>query len=284
MPRIDKEVLGGVDETSPLGGQLGRAIIRKFPKDSLAAAIATKMEKRVLLVGVETLDRVAQTALWILLRLRRQGIIDRFRPAFFLKRSQNGLLAWRGNFELFHNTIAHAELTAVRVPRWYIADRYERTGGGGNIQGRPIRRKSGQIRAQGCRKQGARFGQHKTGSLGEGEVQAQVELATPITGARRFLGMFHITLAYQPAKIALCQAVGQQALNFHGKIPHLAMRVPSAGLSMRQLSSAASSCGLLTTCRSTTIPCSRFREAIFIAFHLGCLITNVSTPPACATA
>ena len=49
-----------------------------------------------MLTAIEALDCAVQAALWVLLGMRRQGIVDHGRPVLFFEGRQNGLLARRG--------------------------------------------------------------------------------------------------------------------------------------------------------------------------------------------
>jgi len=56
-------------------------LLHGFPVDSLACAVASEADQGVLLVLIETVDRVAQTQLGIFAGTLGEGVVDARRPA-----------------------------------------------------------------------------------------------------------------------------------------------------------------------------------------------------------
>lgn len=80
--------------------------IDKFPQHTFPAPITSEPYESVLLISIETLDRVSKTLLRILVRYRRNGIINLRRPLFFFERHQNRFLIWSRKFELLDDHFA----------------------------------------------------------------------------------------------------------------------------------------------------------------------------------
>src|SRR5262245_2754624 len=102
---------------------------RQFPHDSLARAIAPKMNQWVNLLPVEAFDRVTQPPLDIDAGHWREGVVDLYRPAFLLKCCENNLLVDGLPPEPLHDTAGKRECTESIVPCWQLRRRATARGG-----------------------------------------------------------------------------------------------------------------------------------------------------------
>src|SRR5262245_61368483 len=93
-------------------------LVDELPQHAFTGAVAIEANQLPLLIPVETLDRVVQSALWILFGLWRQRIVDPRRPPHLLKHGKNHLLIDGRPFELLHQHIAECQPAAVGVPKW----------------------------------------------------------------------------------------------------------------------------------------------------------------------
>lgn len=92
------------------------ARIDQFPEDTLAGPVSVEMDELLYLLSIEALDGVCQSALGVLIWLRRQRIVDSIGPTFFLKCVQECFLIERRPFESLGELTIDLKPACVGIP------------------------------------------------------------------------------------------------------------------------------------------------------------------------
>jgi hypothetical protein len=89
---------------------MGKTVLvgEPLPQDALSCAVAGEENQTVLLLLIETLNRVVDSLPTVNIGLRRKGIVNASRPTFFLKRRENQLLRRGWLTEFFYQYPADA--------------------------------------------------------------------------------------------------------------------------------------------------------------------------------
>src|SRR5262249_32941735 len=86
------------------------------PAHPLPVAVRQEVDQRPHLVTVQVVDGVVQPLLRVLLKLRRQGIVDAVRPALLFKGGQDRPLGGSGLSKLFDHVLSQTKPPLHAVP------------------------------------------------------------------------------------------------------------------------------------------------------------------------